>query len=363
MKKLLRITTALLLVMMMLFASSAICVNAADDALDVDGRVSYAVGDTMTYTFYLGDTVENLWGLQMYVKYDPTYLKLNQDTIATPNLKGSVVYNDTTGSTTIDEGFIFTYVDVNEKTNFNEKKVLFALDFEVLKAGETEITYIIEEMYGKDLTYLKQYTLSVSYSENGTVIKDEVPPVVNKDPDFVADHNGQFINFEDGKGQDNPDVKEEDRQIVTADPNYIPQNNVNANTNAPEVQDKVDPTDVNGNLAPTDSSGNMLPTNSAGAYLDEQGNELSTDAEGNYLDKDGKFYQMAMPYEKSFMDILMEVWWIIALGVVAIAVIVVAVILIVKNNKKKPEVEEVETEEITDEDFDLDLDDFNLDDK
>ena len=60
MKKLLRLSTALLLVMIMLFATSAICVSAADDALDVDSRVSYAVGDTMTYTFYMSHYRANL---------------------------------------------------------------------------------------------------------------------------------------------------------------------------------------------------------------------------------------------------------------------------------------------------------------
>jgi hypothetical protein len=62
-----------------------------------------------------------------------------------------------------------------------------------------------------------------------------------------------------------------------------------------------------------------------------------------------------VPYEKSFTDILAEVWWIIALGVVAVGVIVVAVVLLVKGNKKK-KVETVEdTEEVTVDDFDLDL--------
>ncbi len=361
MKKILRITTALMLVMMMLFATSAIGVSAAEDALDVDGRVSYAVGDTMTYTFYMADTTESLWGVQMYVKYDPAYLKLNSDTIEYPNLKGSVVYNDTTPSGDAD-GFIFTYVDVSGKTNFDTKKVFFKLDFEVLKAGKTDITYIIEEMYGQDLTYLKQYSLTVEYSENGTVIKDNVPPVINKDPEFVADHNGQFINYEDGKGQDNPDVKEEDRQIVTVDPNYIPQNN-NVNNQAVATETPV-PTDVNGNIAPTNQAGNTLATNGAGNYLDDNGNELSTDANGNYLDKDGNIYQIAVPYEKSLVDILLEVWWIILLGVVAIAIIIVVVILLVKNNKKNAVVtaKSNDAESVDDDfDFDLEIDDIKLD--
>lgn len=352
MKKLLRITTALLLVMIMLFATSAISVSAADDALDVDGRVSYAVGDTMTYTFYMADTTEPIYGIQMYVKYDPAYLQLDSDAVNYPNLKGSVIYNDTTPSGDPD-GFIFTYIDVSEKTKFDTKKELFSMDFKVLKAGKTDVTYIIEEMYGKDLTYLKQYTLTVGYSENGNVIKEDVPPIVNKDPEFVGNHNGQFINFEDGKGQDNPDVKEDDRQIVTADPNYIPQNN-NAN-NQPVVTETPVATDVNGNIAPTSPAGNTLATNDAGDYLDDGGNVLSTDANGNYLDKDGNVYQIAVPYEKSITDILAEVWWIIALGVVAVGVIVVAVILILKNNKKN-KVETVEdNEEVTVDDFDLDL--------
>ena len=353
MKKLLRLSTALLLVMIMLFATSAICVSAADDALDVDSRVSYAVGDTMTYTFYMSDTTEPIYGIQMYVKYDPAYLELNSDTVSYPNLKGSVIYNDLTLSGDPD-GFIFTYIDVSEKTKFDTKKELFSLDFKVLKAGKTDVTYLIEEMYGKDLTYLKQYTLTVGYSENGNVIKEDVPPIVNKDPDFVGNHNGQFINYEDGKGQNDPDVKEEERPIVTADPNYIPQNNNNVN-NQQVVTETPVPTDVNGNIAPTSPAGNTLATNDAGDYLDDNGNVLSTDANGNYLDKDGNIYQIAVPYEKSFTDILAEVWWIIALGVVAVGVIVVAVVLLVKGNKKK-KVETVEdTEEVTVDDFDLDL--------
>lgn len=363
MKKFIRSTTALLLVLLMLFATSILSVSAAEDALDVDGRVSYAVGDTMTYTLCMSDTTEYLVGLQMYVKYDPQYLELNSDTVEYPNLNGTVMFNDTTGSNP-DEGFIFTYTNAQSKNDFSTKKTFIKMDFKVLKAGATDVTYIIEEMYGIDMTYLKQYTLSVDYSNNGTVIKSDVPPVVNKDPDFVADHNGQFINFEDGKGQENPDVKEEERQIVTADPNYIPQNN--NNNQAQVVTETPVATDINGNIAPTSpAGGSTLASDEAGNYVDDQGNTLSTDADGNYVYSDGKVYQFAIPYEKSFVDILLENWIWLAVAVVAVAGIVVAVILMVKNNKKNDKSvdtkKDSESTDITADDFDFDLEIDNTD--
>lgn len=321
MKKTIRSLFAVLLIMLLVIASSVFTTGAAEDELKVDGRLSYSVGDTLTYSICLEGTKETITGLEMFLKYDPEYLKVNADSIDTPKLTNPIV------NPNYESNIIYiNWLNVTKGVTFTDKAVLVTVDFEVLKAGETNIQCWFEELFSNDLTYIKEYTMTAEYSENGSVIKGDVPPLVVDDPNFVAENQGQFINYEDGKGEQNQDVSEE-RQAVTAG---AENNGNNANNNGggqannSEVNNAQPETDGNGNVVVTNAEGAVQPTDEKGNYLDNNGNVLSTDANGNYVDKDGKVYQSA---PQTTNDTPVNVGPIII--VIAIIVVVLAIILII----------------------------------
>lgn len=322
MKKTVKSLSALLMVLIMLLATT-LTAGAADDSLQVDGRVSYNVGDTLTYTVCLADTAVEITGVEFYIKYDPAYLQVDENSISSPKLSSAVI-NPTYTSDTV----YMSWLNVTRGVRFDEKGQLITLDFKVLKAGSTNINFWVEEMFsteGGTINTVTQHTLTAEYSDNGTGIKDDVPPIPPTDPDFMAEHQGEFINYEDGKGQDNADVGD-DHIAVTGDRNAA-NNGGNDNNAAPAV------TDSNGNVAATNSQGQVLSTDSQGNYLDEDGNILTTDEKGNYITKDGKIYQAAPGTEQESVDVG-PIIIIVAIVVIAVAIVV---IIVLKNRSSKKE--------------------------
>lgn len=338
MKKMTKSLFALILMLVMLLGSSAICVNAADDALQVDGRVEYKVGDTLTYNVCLEGVPEKIIGIQMYVTYDPEYLKIDGDSLETPKFPGAV------SNTNLQGRFTFNWTNVSQMAKFTEKDTLVKVNFEVLKAGKTDIKCFIEEMYSytdKTLKTITEYTMTVEYSENGSVIKADVPPLVEEDPSFVAEHQGQFVNYKDGKGSDNKDADSEHQAVTAADNNN--QNNANNENNGQGGSQAV--TNANGNVAATNAAGQSLATDANGNYFDESGNILSTDASGNYIDKDGKVYQAALSPEQKNPVNVGPIIIIIAIVLIIIAIVVI-VILKIRSNKNLSD--SVKTSKVTD---------------
>lgn len=338
MKKMTKSLFALIFMLVMLLGSSAICVNAADDALQVDGRVEYKVGDTLTYNVCLEGVPEKIIGIQMYVTYNPEYLKIDGESLETPKFPGAV------SNTNLEGKFTFNWTNVSQMAKFTEKDTLVKANFEVLKAGKTDIKCFIEEMYSytdKTLKTITEYTMTVEYSENGSVIKADVPPLVEEDPSFVAEHQGQFVNYKDGKGSDNKDADSEHQAVTAADNNN--QNNANNGNNGQGGAQTV--TDANGNVAATNAAGQSLATDANGNYVDESGNVLSTDASGNYIDKDGKVYQAAPSSEQKAPVNVGPIIIIIAIVLIIIAIVVI-VILKIRSNKNSSD--KAETSKATD---------------
>lgn len=196
MKKGLKISFAVLLTALII-AISVVSAFAADDVTVINGKVKAKSGDTVTYTLKLGDCTEKLEGIQMYVFYNKSYLSVDENSLEFPNLKGAVK------NANYKDGIAFNWTSVTDLVDFSKSKVLMTVDFKVKSPGKTDITYFITEMYGKDITYLKNYTLTYDMSVNGkNVVKDEVPPL-SKDEQLNNKYQGSFTNYADGKGEKN----------------------------------------------------------------------------------------------------------------------------------------------------------------
>ncbi len=188
---------AILLVMTIVpsFAASNLVINGEKD-------VKFKVGDVVTYELYLGDCKEKVQGLQAYIFYDKSYLKVDQDSLTFPNLT-KVVSNPNLENT-----ITFNWTDVQNFADFSKTTGFVSVDFKVLKAGKTDISYFISELYGEDMTYLKQYTFTYNLKVNNkTVVKNAVP-IVNDDSNNLNQYQGAFTNYADGKGEKNGSGKE-----------------------------------------------------------------------------------------------------------------------------------------------------------
>ncbi len=196
MKKGLKIAFAVLMTAL-ITALSVSSAFAAKDTTEINGKVKAKSGDTVTYTLKLGDCTEKLEGIQMYVFYDKTYLSVDADSLKFPNLNGAVK------NANYKDGIAFNWTSVTDLVDFSKTKTLMTVDFKVKSTGKTDITYFITEMYGKDITYLKNYTLTYDLSVNGkAAVKDEVPPL-SKDEQLNNKYQGSFTNYADGKGEKN----------------------------------------------------------------------------------------------------------------------------------------------------------------
>lgn len=169
----------------------------AAESLKINDKTDAAVGDTVNYTLNLSDCKDKLEGIQMYVTYDKNYLKIDGDSLKFDNLD-SVISN-----TKLDGYMTFNWTNVQNLVSFSSKKALMSVNFEVLKSGSTDIKCFVKEMYGDDMTYFKSYKMTTDISVNGTVTSKDQTPIITDDESFVNNHQGGFVNYEDGMGEEN----------------------------------------------------------------------------------------------------------------------------------------------------------------
>ena len=145
--------------------------------------------------------------------FDPEYLETNNDSIKLPKIDSAMK--------NIVKGEVFlNWTNVFKKLNFSDKQEFLDIEFTVKKAGNTDITKFIKEIYGDDMTYLKSYTWTYDLVINDdTVIKDE-PPLITTDEKLISQYQGAYINYVDGKGEKNS-PEEGDHQAVTVDNNLL----------------------------------------------------------------------------------------------------------------------------------------------
>ena len=194
MKKALKTVFAVLFAAL-IAAVSLIPAFAAKDSLKFNGTQA-KVGDKVTYTLELGGCDELIEGFQMYVFFDPEI--------------PAAVFNDG-----VDGKIPVVFSSVSDKLDFSKKKTFLTVDFEVLSGGNTDITYFITELYGEDMTFLKKFEFTNTIEVDGKkVVKSKAPTLV-KDQKTVDAYQGGFINYSDGKGDENG--TDSAHQAVTGD--------------------------------------------------------------------------------------------------------------------------------------------------
>ena len=211
MKKFLSIITVTCVLTSMLIVSAVSA--GATGQLVINKKAKANVGDKVKYILYLADTEEEIEGFEMNLNFDPEYLETNYDSIKLPKIDSAMK--------NIVKGEVFlNWTNVFKKLNFSEKQEFLDIEFTVKKAGNTDITKFIKEIYGDDMTYLKSYTWTYDLVINDdTVIKDE-PPLITTDEKLISQYQGSYINYVDGKGEKNS-PEEGDHQAVTVDNNLL----------------------------------------------------------------------------------------------------------------------------------------------
>ena len=211
MKKFLSIITVTCVLTSMLIVSAVSA--GATGQLVINKKAKANVGDKVKYILYLADTEEEIEGFEMNLNFDPEYLETNNDSIKLPKIDSAMK--------NIVKGEVFlNWTNVFKKLNFSDKQEFLDIEFTVKKAGNTDITKFIKEIYGDDMTYLKSYTWTYDLVINDdTVIKDE-PPLITTDEKLISQYQGSYINYVDGKGEKNS-PEEGDHQAVTVDNNLL----------------------------------------------------------------------------------------------------------------------------------------------
>ncbi len=211
MKKFLTIITVTCVLTSMLIVSAVSA--GATGQLVINKKAKANVGDKVKYILYLADTEEEIEGFEMNLNFDPEYLETNYDSIKLPKIDSAMK--------NIVKGEVFlNWTNVFKKLNFSDKQEFLDIEFTVKKAGNTDITKFIKEIYGDDMTYLKSYTWTYDLVINDdTVIKDE-PPLITTDEKLISQYQGSYINYVDGKGEKNS-PEEGDHQAVTVDNNLL----------------------------------------------------------------------------------------------------------------------------------------------
>ena len=211
MKKFLSIITVTCVLTSMLIVSAVSA--GATGQLVINKKAKANVGDKVKYILYLADTEEEIEGFDMNLNFDPEYLATNNDSIKLPKIDSAMK--------NIVKGEVFlNWTNVFKKLNFSDKQEFLDIEFTVKKAGNTDITKFIKEIYGDDMTYLKSYTWTYDLVINDdTVIKDE-PPLITTDEKLISQYQGAYINYVDGKGEKNS-PEEGDHQAVTVDNNLL----------------------------------------------------------------------------------------------------------------------------------------------
>lgn len=191
--------------------------NAADE-VRINDAASVAVGESFTYSMYISDASDGIMGMQAYVFYDTDYLEIDTASINFETLNG-VIYNGN-----LNGYMTFNFSDITNYADFSSRSQLTSMNFNVKKAGNTNITYFIREMYGSDTQSLTAYTFTYDIISNGKTLVTAQTPVVETSDKYINTYQGNFINYIDGKGNDNTDEKTDHKAIIGERTTMVPQN-------------------------------------------------------------------------------------------------------------------------------------------
>ena len=197
---------SILIAVMIIFVS--VSTAFAEDTLKINGaKEAVNKGDTVHFTLNLSDTREPVIGFEVRIFYDPA-------------IQGKIPLN---------------WTDFNNPVNCADKTAFFSCDFKAIDGGDTELSYFVTELYGNDMTYLKSYSWTYDLtSGDKAVVSDGVLPV-SKDPETLEKRQSHFINYVDGKGEENSPNKDNHESVVGKQHSTLIEQDVVENTKIVDV--------------------------------------------------------------------------------------------------------------------------------
>ncbi|MBE6738498.1 MAG: hypothetical protein E7566_07620 [Ruminococcaceae bacterium] len=157
-------------------------------------------GSTVEYTLSIADSQQKITGIHFELYFNKDVLKVKD--VNTDNLSGSTVNADenNTGRITVVNGLI----NGSRGLVCKDKTALITVTFEVLKAGNAEVSYYIPYMYDYDMVNIHTYTLTEDMSIDGTTVSENAVPVLadvkELEKSIPGFDRGDFKNTADGKG-------------------------------------------------------------------------------------------------------------------------------------------------------------------
>lgn len=201
MKKILKVSFAILAVSLIL--SLSVISTFAKGTLTLAKDVTAEKGETVTYTLYLADCESPVTDMVANLFYDSEYLELDKDSVDFHDLLGVNRNLD------IDGGIPFTFNAISSPIDFSKKTPVISADFKVLKEGESAVKYFVTDLDCGSVTDsapAKEFTFSCDYvvhSADGDKKSENLTPVLLDDKEKIDDYQGDFVNYEDGKGEQN----------------------------------------------------------------------------------------------------------------------------------------------------------------
>lgn len=208
--RLLKISSVITVMLVMLAAISTTAFAADSLAVNTDSTVS--VGDTFSYTMNMADCEVPIIGLQMYIVYDHNKLEYVEDSLEFEKIDG-VIFNPN-----LEDTIAINWTNVIDDADFSGEAQLLTLKFKAIADGETEISYYISHMYGDDMGYIKNYTITYDIAlDNGTALVTDFPAVVTTDEEFLNNpkRQGSFLNYDDSMGENSPN--KDTHQLIQGD--------------------------------------------------------------------------------------------------------------------------------------------------
>ncbi len=175
--------------------------------LNINDDTEIAVGQTVTYNLYLSDADEEIMGFELRLFYDSDYLEYQQKSLSFEKFD-FVIYNEN-----IEGKIPMNFSSLSSLPSFKEKSQFLSADFKVKKEGRASITYFFTELYGENLDYLKKYKFTYDLTVDGEKVVDSATPPVNEDENTLQSNQGDFINYEDGMGDENTPNKDDHKMV------------------------------------------------------------------------------------------------------------------------------------------------------
>ncbi len=212
------------IVAMIIFAS--VSTAFAEDTLKInDAKDTVKKGDTVHFTLNLADTRENVAGFELRLFYDPKKLEFVKDSIKSESF-------DTLFCNPSKEGKInLQWTDLSNPVNCSDKTEIFSCDFKAIDGGDAEISYFVTELFGENNNNsetLKSFSWTYDLATgDDKIVSDGVLPI-SKDPDTLANRQSKYINYVDGKGEENSPNRGNHESVVgnRADQNADADSNV-----------------------------------------------------------------------------------------------------------------------------------------